>query len=381
LAIAARSHRKGTGKLTVSTRHSVLHKEPPSVEPQTTGVEWNMVLASESMIIVPVPAKFKRLTAAIAGLIIVPLCPSAKSPIPVSLLGESFSENQEDAAETHLQRGLQQAKAGDLPSAQEELRAAVRLQPNNAEFLSSLATVLAMQKKFAESSALFEKVLKINPDDLRSREYLAANLWQLRRYAEAKENLTLLLKANPADAVAKLLLGMVSEKTGDYATAVTTLEAVPDALREQPEVIVALAKSYYRTGERDKAAACLRQLASRGGENEGMLLGVQIAAEMQDYSVAEILLSKIPENSSNSYTARYYLAVARFQARQYEESERILQQLLSAGQKNGKILRLLGWCYHYRNREDDAIATFREAVQLDPNDQANFLDLGAVLMA
>lgn len=171
------------------------------------------VLATESMTTLSVPGKFKRLAVvAIAGLLIVPFCPAVQSPPSVFFLEESFSEKQDDASEAHLQRGLQQAKAGDLQSAEEELRAAVSLQPNNAEFLSSLATVLAMQKKFQESSSLFEKALKINPADWRSREYLAANLWQLHRYAEAKQNLRILLNTNPADGQAKLLLGLVSEK-------------------------------------------------------------------------------------------------------------------------------------------------------------------------
>jgi tetratricopeptide (TPR) repeat protein len=115
--------------------------------------------------------------------------------------------------------------------------------------------------------------------------------------------------------------------------------------------------------------------------NQGILLGVQVADGMQDYSTAEILISKIPVNSPDSVTARYHLALARFQAKQYEDCERILQQLLGAGQKSGKTLRLLGWCQHYRNLEDDAINTFREAVQFDPTDQANFVDLGTLLLA
>jgi len=53
-----------------------------------------------------------------------------------------------------------------------------------------------------------------------------------------------------------------------------------------------------------------------------------------------------------------------------------LKRLISEGQKNGEILRLLGWCYHKTNRDEDAIRTFREAVELNPTDERNFLDLG-----
>jgi Tfp pilus assembly protein PilF len=313
-----------------------------------------------------------------AGLLFVPICSALGSAAVVSF----STEKQNDAREPHLERGLQLVQEGDLNSAAAELRSALRLQPENAEVLTSLATVLAMEKQFPESTSLFEKALQISPGDLRSREYLAANLWQLHRYAEAKQNLRIILRADPADSQAKLLLGMVSENSGDYVTAIAMLTSVPDLVRGHPEAILALAKSYYRTGEPGKAAACLRALGDGGGlGNQSILLGIQVAGEMQDYSTAEELLSKIPSDSADSVTARYRLAVARFQAKQYEDSERILEQLIGDGQKSGKILRLLGWCYHYRNRNEDMIRTFREAIQLDPTDQANFLDLGALLLA
>jgi tetratricopeptide (TPR) repeat protein len=310
------------------------------------------------------------------GLFIALTCPAARS----LTFAISFSEKQEDRADAHLERGLQLAQAGELQSAEGELRTAVALKPADAEFLSSLATVLAMQKKLEESTALFAKALKIDPGDLRARGYLAANLWQLHRYAEAKQNLRIILKAKPDNLQAKLLFGMVSENGGDYATAATMLASVPDLVREHPESIVALANSYYRTGERDKAAAWLGKLANHPSGAPGALLGAQAADNMQDYATAESLLNSVPAGNPASGTARYRLAVVKFHAKQYAESERILQELLSAGQKRGEILRLLGWCYHERNRDEDAMGTFREAVRLDPADEANFLDLGALLL-
>jgi Tfp pilus assembly protein PilF len=324
-----------------------------------------------------VPGKCAKLAAA-AGMsfLLALICQASGSPPFVSFA----TEKQDDPAEAHLERGLQLAQEGELQSAEGELRTAVQLKPENAEILSSLATVLAIEKKFDESTFLFEKALKSSPSDLRSRRHLAANLWQLHRYPEAKQNLKIILKADPADSQAKLLLGMVSEKSGDDATAVTMLESVPDLVRSQPEAVVALAKSYYRTGERTKAADCLSALANGPLKAQGALLGAQVAGDMQDYATAETLLSAIPAEFSDGTAARYRLAVVKFHTKQYGQSEQILQQLISAGQKNGEILRLLGWCYHKTHRDEDAIRTFRDAVELDPTDERNFLDLGRLLM-
>src|SRR2546423_1910016 len=96
---------------------------------------------------------------------------------------------QGDRAEAHAEEGLQFTQAGNLPSAESELRKAVGLAPSNAEFLRDLATVLAMEKKFDESTAYFQRSLKIAPNDVVARRYLAANLWQMRRFTEARHNL------------------------------------------------------------------------------------------------------------------------------------------------------------------------------------------------
>ena len=305
------------------------------------------------------------------------VCRSSASPPPLVSVS---AEKQDEPAEVHLERGLSLARGGQLQSAEAELRTAVTMKPDDAEFLASLATVLAMQKKFPESTSLFEKVLNLSPGDLLSRRYLAANLLQLHQYAEAKQSLRIILSADPADSQAKLLLGMASENTGDYAMAITMLASVPDLVRGQPEAAVALAKSYYRTGERNKATNCLNELSNGPLGAQGTLLAAQIADDMRDYATAETLLNTVPGEFPDIDTARYRLAVVKFHAKEYEQSERILQELISTGQRKGEILRLLAWCHHKRNHDENAIRTFREAVQLNPADEANFLDLGALLL-
>jgi tetratricopeptide (TPR) repeat protein len=294
--------------------------------------------------------------------------------------GFSSGEGQSDPAGDHLERGLRLARAGEPRSAEAELREAARLRPNDAEILSTLATVLAIEKEYEESTSLFQRALKLNPGDMRSRRHLAANLYQLRRYAEARRQLQVVLKADRTEPQAKLLLGLISEKTGDYATAVNLLASFPALLPEQPDAAVALAKSYYRTGDRAKAVDWLTALAKGLPGAEGALLASQVADGMQDYATAESLLRSVLAEFPGRGEAQYRLAVVKFHTRQYAESQRILEELAGSGQESGEVLRLLGWCYHKGNRDEDAIRTFRKAVQSDPADEKNFLDLGSLLL-
>jgi tetratricopeptide (TPR) repeat protein len=289
-------------------------------------------------------------------------------------------QKQSQEAEVHLDRGLHLAQAGDLPAAEKELRLALRLKPDDAEILSSLATVLAIEKNFEESATLFERALKLNPGDLRSRRHLAANLYQLGRYAEAGQNLKIVLKNEPADRQARIMLGLVSEAIGDYATVVAMLASFPGLAREQPEAAMALARSYYYTGDPENGAAVLAGLANGPLGSQGTLRGAQVADDMRDYATAEKLLTTIPTESPVHGTALYRLAAVKFHAKQFEECDKILQRLIGAGTNNDQILRLLGWCYHSRNRDEEAIATFRQAIEYRPTEERNYLDLGTLLL-
>ena len=256
---------------------------------------------------------------------------------------------QNNDAKAHSTEGLALAKAGNLQSAEVELRKAVALTPADAGFLENLATVLAMETKFDESTSYFQ------------------------------QNLRILLNANPGDPQALLLLGMVSENIRDYATAAKTLASVPTLVREQPESIAALARCYYHIGETEKARAWLKELQNHAGGVQATLLGVQIADEMQDYTTAETLLSSVAQGYSEQTDLRYLLAVVKFHAQRFEGSRQILQELLEDGHKTSEINRLLALCLRALNCREEAIHALQEAIQLDPG--TSYLDLASILLA
>ena len=288
---------------------------------------------------------------------------------------------QGNRADAHAEEGMQFARAGNLTSADSELRKAVALAPGNAEFLRDLATVLAMEKKFDESTSYFQRALKIDPHDVAARRYLGANLWQLHRYAEARQNLRILLHANPGDPQALLLLGMVSENTRDYGTAAKTLASVPTLVRAQPESIAALARSYYHIGETAKARAWLNELHNQAAGVQAVLLGAQIADEMQDYQTAETLLSSVATHYSDQTDLQYRLALVKFHAQRFAESSHILQQLLDDGHQTSEVDRLLASCFRAQKQDEEAIHVLQDAIQLDPENEASYLDLAGILIA
>jgi tetratricopeptide (TPR) repeat protein len=290
------------------------------------------------------------------------------------------SNSQSEAAE-HGDKGLQLASAGDLSGAEIELREAVRLAPDNSRFLANLGTVLAMENKLEDSSSIFERALKLDPGDVTVRRYLAANLWQLNRCQEARQHLELILKGHPDDKQSRLLLGMVAENMKDYATALKMLASVPGEVRKQPESTAALARCYYHFGQKENARRTLADLVTNAGGEKGVLLGAQIADQAQDYGTAESLLTSIRSNFPDPAMLGYRLALVQYHAKQFEESQKTLLDLLAAGYKSGQILNLLAWCYEKRNDSKEAVHALEEAINLGPPEESNYVDLIQILSA
>jgi Flp pilus assembly protein TadD len=286
---------------------------------------------------------------------------------------------QIEDAQSHADAGIQFARSGDLGRAADELRRAVMLAPTNAEFLSTLGTVLAMDKKLEESSAAFRKALQLAPQDSTVRRYLAANLWQLHHYPEAKRELQIILHEHPNDAQSRLLLGMVSENSGDYSTAAKMLSSVPNEVEKRPESLAALARSYYQLREQENARATLQGLSSHAGNAKSLLLGAEIADQGGDYIEAERLLDLISEPGNTDI--RFRKATVQYHAGHFGQCQTTLEPLLAGPGVTTQMYNLLGWCYHRLNKPKEATEAFERAIALTPADESNYVDLIKVLQA
>jgi tetratricopeptide (TPR) repeat protein len=295
------------------------------------------------------------------------------------LLATTLQKVADTREETNT--ALELAQKGDLRKAESRLRRLVELAPDDPFALSALGTVLGMQQKLAESSAYLERALKIEPDDLATRRNLASNQFQLGQLELAKENLQRLLQARPADPTTRLLMGMVAEELKDYGTAVKLLSSVPEQVREQPKAVAALARAYYRTGQKQRGRETLKQLQRYPFGAEGIFLGGQVAAQSSDFETAEQLFASIRATYPDSSRLGYQLAWVQYQANRIQESQQTLNDLIEAGRTSSQIYNLLSWCLHKQNKFKDAVAAMDHAIELDPSAEGNYLDLGMILLA
>ena len=293
----------------------------------------------------------------------------------------SLAPGQEKSeAQLHAERGVQLMQAGRLPSAESELRRAVQLAPSDPTCLGELGIVLGMEQKLQESNQYFQKALQFNPNDLSIRKNLAYNQWRLGQTDKAEDNLKRILKADPHDGEATLLLGMIEENLQNFASAIRLLGSVPALVRQQPESVVALARSYYRTQNPQSARQTLHILLEGPAPPEAVYRGAQAALDAEDYTMAGDLFASIQSSYPDPVKVGYYLALSRYRAGKFRECQDTLLHIDYVSPPTRDVYKLLGWCYAEQDKMKEALDAFGQAVLLAPSDESTYLDVANVLV-
>ncbi|HZT32427.1 MAG TPA: tetratricopeptide repeat protein [Bryobacteraceae bacterium] len=211
----------------------------------------------------------------------------------------ALSQNPGDAARIHLY-GLIQAALRRLEPAEENLRKAVALAPNQSTYQFDLGYLLHQEKRYSEALPVLKRAVELDPENLLARFALARTyvlsfhelkipnfvdltLEQLSfiakedprfpgvhhhlalvyintgEQAKARDELRTELRYHPESTQARLELGETLVRLNEYRQAIEELEI---AARQAPQVYsiyYALAKAYKADGQKTQALEAARK--------------------------------------------------------------------------------------------------------------------------
>ena len=285
------------------------------------------------------------------------------------------------AAERHAREGFRLAQEGrDLARAEAELREAVRLAPGNIAYLSALGGVLAVQQEFEEAGQRFEQALRLQPNNLAIRRNLAAAQWQQGLLDSARDNLSLVLLADPRNEATVLLLGIVTAELEQCPKALELLESVMPLGRQRTESTLALAKCYYKTGKHARGQAALERLLEQPRHPASVFQGAAAAALAEDFETALRLFLAIRWMYDDRSILLYNIAYCQYRTSRFSEARATVRALVEEGRASSDVHSLIGWSYQQEGRLEEAVQAFRKAIEVDPRNEANYLDLATALM-
>jgi adenylate cyclase len=175
-----------------------------------------------------------------------------------------------DLAEAHAVRGLALSTLERHDEAEQELKTAIRLDPNLFEVLKYYARACQSQGRFAEAAEYFERACAASPDDTRAPMLLAQNYYDLGRRREAEltlrrglEKIERELQKHPEHANAAALGACALARLGETARAKDWASL---ALSLEPADLLTLyntACAYALMGEAEAAIDLLERTVPR----------------------------------------------------------------------------------------------------------------------
>jgi tetratricopeptide (TPR) repeat protein len=286
-------------------------------------------------------------------------------------------------AQDHANLGISLARAGKLPEAEQELQEAVHGAPEVALYRAQLASILGLQGKWKEALESFQRAVDLDPGNIDFRRETAAVQWQLGLMSSAEKNLNYVLEKHPGDPGAVLLLGLVSEKKGDYRTAAQLLDSQFDQVISQADRTVALFNSWVQSGQRGNLAKIVDVLKLRTNDPawaSAISRCTQIAAIGGDLETAQSLFALIPANEPSRPVAGVQLAKLLYGHGQVSAAKQTLLQLAEQGVVSADLQALLGACFEAEHQPVLAQQAYQREIDMDPSRIDYYQDLISLLL-
>lgn len=269
-------------------------------------------------------------------------------------------------------RGGQPARA--IPILEQIVASAPRdLKANN---LLGIALLSAGRKE--EASAQFRRVLAIDPNFLPALKNLAVNEMALGHASEARQHFERLLQSTPNDPVAHFYMGEICFGKQDYACALQHYELSGELEVKDPQVALRAARSAVEVGKAETARRILGTLPSDAAEPQfqaGLLL-----ANGKDYAGAATHFLLARNGYPDAYAVGFNLTSVYVEGNQPADAIET-GEALARNFPKAELYNLLSRAYEAGGKTEKAYDALRTAIELDPKNEGDYVDLMALCLA
>lgn len=257
------------------------------------------------------------------------------SPAPkaaVSKDKEALSE-EESMNLTYLFYNANKEKiTGNIDKAESLFAQCIRIDSRNAAAMYELAQIYANKKKYNDALFFARSAAEIDPENNWYQLLLAENLQQTGKHAEAVAVYDKLVKENPERIDYYFNWGNAFLFAGKPEEAIKVFDKVEQLIGVDKDLVIQKERLYLKMGKVDKAAAEIEKLIANDPndmEAYSMLVEVYQVNDMKDKALETIQrMQKI--NPSNP---RVFLSLAEYY-RSTKEKEKSFEQLKLAFQSN-----------------------------------------------
>jgi tetratricopeptide (TPR) repeat protein len=251
----------------------------------------------------------------------------------------SCSRDPQQEAKTHFQKGEGHLKAGKLPEAEVEFKAALQNDPRMGAAYFQLGEIYHRQ----ENPAAFEAYIRASdllPNDATAHIKAANYLIAGGRYEDGRTTALKAVKLDPKNIEALILVGNASAGLNELDNAIQQLQAAQKLDASDPRVYTNLGWFEARRGQSDRAESVYRSAIATAPKSAAAHLAL----------------------------ANYLIATGK-----RDEGERGLRTAVSVEPTHVPSLRAMGWYLSMVNRPKEAEPFLVDAAKYDKTSQSTVL--------
>jgi len=295
---------------------------------------------------------------------------------------ETVIKNDPGNSEAHYVMGIGFERLGNLQSAENEWREALRLRPDLLDALRALAD-LEMRK--GDMNALDQtatEIINLQPASSEAYALRALSNINRQRFAAADVDIRKAIDIAPQSAFGYVQLGNLKFAQKQFGDASKAYQAALDRNQNSKDALRGLMTTYVGQRQVDQAIAAANAQIARSPNNSGFydLLGTVLFSNKRDLSGAEAAFEKSAELDKNNSDA--LLKLVQVQAAK-GATDQAIATCHKALENNPSVLGfhiLLGDLYQSKRDWNDAADAYQKALAIKPQDPLASIDLASVML-
>lgn len=268
-------------------------------------------------------------------------------------------------------------RQGQWDQAIDLLKQALVAEPGNLKALNLLGIALTGKGDLAGADREFRSAVRIDPHFIPALKNLAINEFTQKNVAGAERHFNEALASAPNDPVVHVYLGHIAYSRKQFKKAAEHLEKSGD-LTHDPAVASELAESLVETGRPTQATELLKSVDLKSLSSRQQFAVGLAFARRELYVQAIPYFEAVRGAYPDSYDAAFDLAACYVLNKQFRQAIDVLKDSASRGHKTAELDNLLAEAFEGNQQTQDAINALREATQLDPKDENNYVDLATL---
>ena len=294
---------------------------------------------------------------------------------------EVIALNKGDVA-ARLNRSSALMGLGDTQKARQELDVILQLAPDNTDARFQAGYLAWQQKDYKRSEQIFSDLYKANPKDLRGLIGVIETMASEDKMAQAVKLLEDSVASQPERRDFRLALANMYVRDQRYDAAIGILQELLKSDPKSADLLIRLAETQRRKGDINAAVDTFRLACQAAPSDTRPLLQLGLLLEgtgrrEQAKPIYEQILRIQPDHP----IALNNLAFIKAEEGQDLDEALTMAQRARQGMPNSPdILDTLGWIYLKKNLSDDALRTFKELLDADPNRASYHYHYGMALL-